>query len=494
MSTDKKEQITSYEAQVEYYTRYILSNPEWSFVRVYADEGITGTSTKNRKEFQAMIDDAVAGKIDLIITKSVSRFARNTVDTLVAIRKLKDHGTEVYFEEQNIWTFDSTGELMLTMLSSIAQEEARNISENVTWGQRKRFENGKILLAYKHFLGYNRGEDGKPVVNPEEAETVRMIYRMFIEGKTPFTICKYLEANGIPSPCGNDHWPRSTILSILSNEKYKGDALLQKRFTVDFLSKKQKINEGEVPQYYVEGSHEAIIDPAEWDYVQAELARRKGIGASYSGTSVFSSRLVCADCGEFFGQKIWHSTDSYRKEIWRCNKKFTGESKCTTPHLVAEQIQRLFLQAYNELVDDLGNVVEDCMHMRDTLLDTSDIQTQIDKVDAEMQITAALVAAGIRENAAVLQSQEEYREKYAALEERYNTQKDKRTKLEAEIENRKARAHEIDTFVDMLAEKDVPLDTWDDQLWLTLVENGTVLPDGSINFRFKNGTEILAAE
>lgn len=494
VSTDKDEQITSYKAQVDYYTKMIRNNEDWEFVDIYADEGITGTSTKSRKRFNQMIDDAVAGKIDLIITKSVSRFARNTVDTLVNIRKLKDAGVECFFEEQGIWTFDSTGELMITMLSSIAQEEARNISENVTWGHRKRFEDGKVLMSYKHFLGYDRGEDGKPVINPKEAETVRQIYRWFIEGKTPFMICKELDAQGIKTPGEKKKWQRSTVISILTNEKYKGDALLQKSFTVDFLTKKKKVNEGEIPQYYVEGSHPAIIDPKEWDYVQAELARRKIIGKAYSGTSVFSSRLVCADCGEFFGLKVWHSTDAYRKEIWRCNRKFDGETQCTTPHLITEQIQNLFLQAYNELMQDRTQVIADCAVMRDALLDTSGIQAQIAKVDAELEVTAALVAAVVKENATLPQSQEEYQKKYAALEEQFTAQKKKRTALEEKIEERKARAHELDLFIDALTENDLILSEWDEQLWLTLVEKGTVLPDGSINFLFKDGTEILAAE
>lgn len=494
VSTDKDEQITSYKAQVDYYTKMIRNNEDWEFVDIYADEGITGTSTKSRKRFNQMIDDAVAGKIDLIITKSVSRFARNTVDTLVNIRKLKDAGVECFFEEQGIWTFDSTGELMITMLSSIAQEEARNISENVTWGHRKRFEDGKVLMSYKHFLGYDRGEDGKPVINPKEAETVRQIYRWFIEGKTPFMICKELDAQGIKTPGEKKKWQRSTVISILTNEKYKGDALLQKSFTVDFLTKKKKVNEGEIPQYYVEGSHPAIIDPKEWDYVQAELARRKIIGKAYSGTSVFSSRLVCADCGEFFGLKVWHSTDAYRKEIWRCNRKFDGETQCTTPHLITEQIQNLFLQAYNELMQDRTQVIADCAVMRDALLDTSGIQAQIAKVDAELEVTAALVAAAVKENATLPQSQEEYQKKYASLEEQFTAQKKKRTALEEKIEERKARAHELDLFIDALTENDLILSEWDEQLWLTLVEKGTVLPDGSINFLFKDGTEILAAE
>ncbi len=494
VSTDKDEQITSYKAQVDYYKKYIQNNAEWEFVDVYADEGITGTSTKSRKRFKEMIDDAVAGKIDLIITKSVSRFARNTVDTLVNIRKLKDTGVECFFEEQGIWTFDSTGELMITMLSSIAQEEARNISENVTWGHRKRFEDGKVLMSYKHFLGYDKGEDGMPVINTHEAEIVRSIYRMFMEGKTPFAIAKALERKKIETPMGRKKWSDSTIISILTNEKYKGDALLQKKFTVDYLTKKTKKNEGEVPQYYVEDSHPAIIRPVEWEAVQAEFARRKGLGKAYSGTSVFSARLVCGDCGEFFGSKVWHSTDEYRKEIWRCNHKFDGGKKCTTPHLVTEQVKNLFLQAYSELLQDRTQVIADCAIMRDDIRDTTDIREQIAKVDAEMKVTAALVAAAVKENATLPQSQDEYNEKYAALEEQFTAQKKKRTALEEKIEERKARAHELDLFINALAENDLILSEWDEQLWLTLVEKGTVLPDGSINFLFKDGTEILAAE
>ena len=225
------EQFTSYTAQVEYYTKYIQEHEDWEFVKVYTDEGITGTSTKHRKGFQQMVDDALAGKIDLIVTKSVSRFARNTVDSLVNIRLLKDAGCECYFEEQNIWTFDSTGELLITILSSIAQDEARNISENVTWGHRKRFADGKIMMPYKNFLGYERGEDGNPVINEEEAKTVRLIYRLFLEGKTPYAICRYLDDQCIPTPTGKTRWIENTIISILTNEKYKGDALLQKSFT-----------------------------------------------------------------------------------------------------------------------------------------------------------------------------------------------------------------------------------------------------------------------
>ena len=316
VSTDSDEQFTSYEAQVDYYTQYIKRNPEWEFVKVYTDEGISGTNTKHRIGFNEMIADAMSGKIDLIVTKSGSRFARNTVDSLVTIRKLKGKGVEVYFEKENIYTFDGKGELLLTIMSSLAQEESRSISENVTWGQRKRFADGKVNLPYKQFLGYRKGADGFPEVVPEEAIVVHRIYTRFMEGLTPGAIAKELTADGIPTPSKKQRWQTSTVESILQNEKYKGAALLQKCFTVDFLTKKRKVNEGEVPQYYVEHSHEPIITPEEFDKVQTELARRKRISRQYSGKSIFSSRIVCGDCGSYFGSKVWKSTSKYRRVIW----------------------------------------------------------------------------------------------------------------------------------------------------------------------------------
>ena len=208
VSTDNDEQLTSYEAQVDYYTKYIQSNPDWDFIDVYTDEGISATSTKKREGFNRMIRDALSGKIDMIITKSVSRFARNTVDTLTTVRQLKEKGVEVYFEKENIYTLDSKGELLITIMSSLAQEESRSISENVTWGQRKRFADGKVSLPYARFLGYERGEDGLPKVNEEEARTVRIIYRLFLEGKTPHVIAKHLTSEGIPTPGGKEQMAR----------------------------------------------------------------------------------------------------------------------------------------------------------------------------------------------------------------------------------------------------------------------------------------------
>lgn len=245
VSTGHEDQVTSYAAQVDYYTNYIKSREDWEFAGMYTDEGITATSTRKREGFKQMIKDALAGKIDLIIIKSVSRFARNTVDSLTNIRRLKENGIEVYFEKENIWTLDAKGELLLTIMSSLAQEEARNISKNTTWGQRKRFADGKYHLNYGRFLGYDRAPEGGLVVNPEEAKVVKYIYQRFLAGLSTYAIAKELQAKGIKAP-GVDKRYRNTIYGILTNEKYKGDVLLQKTYTSDFLSKKTVKNHGEV--------------------------------------------------------------------------------------------------------------------------------------------------------------------------------------------------------------------------------------------------------
>ena len=236
VSTDMEDQQTSYEAQCDYYTQYIQSRDDWEFVGLYSDEGITACNTFKRDGFNRMIEDALSGKIDLIITKSVSRFARNTVDSLSTIRKLKEHGTECYFEKENIWTFDSKGELLITIMSSLAQEESRSISENCTWGWRKRCADGKVTVPFGRFLGYDRGEDGNLVVNEEQAEIVRRIYGLFLQGRSPYQIAKLLTNEGIPTPGGKTNWCGATVESILTNEKYKGDALLQKVYTITKVS------------------------------------------------------------------------------------------------------------------------------------------------------------------------------------------------------------------------------------------------------------------
>ena len=491
VSTDSDEQFTSYEAQIDYYTQYIRCNPEWEFVKVYADEGISGTSTKHRTGFNEMIDDAMSGKIDLIVTKSVSRFARNTVDGLVTIRKLKEKGVEVYFEKENIYTFDSKGELLLTIMSSLAQEESRSISENVTWGQRKRFADGKVNLPYKQFLGYRKGADGLPEIVPEEAAIVRRIYARFMEGLTPHTIAKELTTDGIPTPSGKTNWPTSTVESILQNEKYKGAALLQKCFTVDFLTKKKKLNEGEVPQYYVEHSHEPIITPEEFDKVQTELARRKRISRQYSGKSIFSSRIVCGDCGSYFGSKVWNSTSKYRRVIWQCNCKFKGEHKCETPHLDEKTIKAQFVAALNAIIDSKDNILEDCRLVQATLTDCTGVDAEIDSLLTEVDVVTELTHRCISENAQSAQNQQEYTARYNSLVERYEKAKTQLEQLRATKTAREAQAKAIGAFMFEVQELDA-FTEFDEKLWLAVIDKVTVHTNGRMTFRFRSGTEIDA--
>jgi DNA invertase Pin-like site-specific DNA recombinase len=484
VSTDSDEQFTSYEAQIDYYTKLIRQREDWSYVSVYTDEGITGTNTKRREGFNQMVADALAGKIDLIVTKSVSRFARNTVDSLVTVRKLKERGVEIFFEKENIWTLDSKGELLITIMSSLAQEESRSISENVTWGQRKRFADGKVSMPYKHFLGYEKGENGQPVVNEKEAAIVRLIFRLFLEGKTPAGICRHLDASGIPTPSGKQKWSQTTVNSILRNEKYKGDALLQKRFTVDFLTKRTKTNTGEVPQFYVEGSHTAIISPQEFDMVQAEIERRKAIGGNYSGSSVFSSKLVCADCGAFFGQKVWHSTDKYRMVIWRCNAKFKGEHKCATPHLTEDEIKAEFLKAYNELMGNREQVIADCRLMLEMLADHSKLDAQIAKANEEIALVSGLVSACVHSNAEKAQSQDAFKKQYNSLVDRHQKAIARLEKLKATCADKVNRERVLRAFIDALTTSALVLNAWNEQLWRLLVMKGVVGSDGRIEFEF----------
>jgi len=489
VSTDSDEQFTSYEAQIDYYTQYILNHSDWEFVKVYTDEGISGTNTKNREGFNLMIADALAGKIDLIVTKSVSRFARNTVDSLVTVRKLKEKGVEVYFEKENIYTLDSKGELLITIMSSLAQEESRSLSENVTWGQRKAFSDGKIRLPYKKFLGYERGPDGLPQIVPEQAEIVRRIYSEFIGGKTTFAIAKSLTADGILTPGGKTNWAASTVESILRNEKYKGDALLQKAYTVDFLTKKMKKNEGEVPQYYVENSHPAIVTPEEWKAVQEELERRKVLGRKYSGTSIFSSRLVCADCGEFFGAKTWHSNDKYRKTIWRCTHKYNGEDRCSTPNLNEDTIKERFVAAVNSIVDDKNAVLEDCRIMRDVASDCTVIDAELTALLQEIEVVTELTRRCIDENSRTAQDQTEFEVRYNGYVERYEKASSRIIELQTLRKEKERAANNIGDFMFDINELSEPIQQFDEGLWLALVERVLVHSNGRLTFRFTGGFE-----
>ena len=490
VSTDSEEQMTSYEAQVDYYTRYIRSRSDWQFVDVYTDEGISATNTKKRDGFNRMVQDALDGKIDLIVTKSVSRFARNTVDSLTTVRKLKDAGVEVYFEKENIWTLDSKGELLITIMSSLAQEESRSISENVTWGQRKRFADGKVSIPYGQFLGYRKGADGLPEIVPEQAEIVRSIYRKCIEGMSTNAIAKCLSQQGIPTPAGKQVWQRATVESILRNEKYKGAALLQKKFTVDFLQKKMKVNEGEVPQYYVEHSHAAIIDPEEWEKVQLELARRKTSTRRTQCNSPFAGKIICGDCGEIFGSKVWHSNSKYRRIIWRCNAKYESGDPCSTPHLYEDDLKQYFIAALSQLLADRTALLEDGRLIRSELLNFTALDAESDDILREIDVVAGMIKHLVDENATQAKSQAAYIDQYNSLVGRYENLQSRYDALQQQKERRLLQADAIGGCLFALEELDLLQITFSDALWNTVVSHVTVYADDRLVFHFKNGYEI----
>lgn len=490
VSTDNEEQLSSYEAQVDYYTRHIQEKPEWDFVEVYTDEGISATSTKKRAGFNRMIEDALTGKIDLIVTKSVSRFARNTVDTLTTVRKLKDRGVEVFFEKENIYTMDSKGELLITIMSSLAQEESRSISENVTWGHRKRFADGKVLIPYGQFLGYEKGPDGLPSIIEKEAQTVRLIYNQFLSGKTTDWIAKHLTDKGILTPGGKRNWQKSTVQSILTNEKYKGDALLQKSFTVDFLTKKSKVNEGEVPQYYVENSHPAIIRPEVFDMVQREVEKRKTVKGYKTGSNSLSGMLVCSECGSFFGSKVWHSTSKYRRVIWQCNRKFNNEKKCKTPHLKEETVKEAFIMVFNELQGNRDGWMPGFEEATSKLTDTKDLEKKLKQIREEETVVTELLRKCVEENARTAQDQEAYLEKYEGLVNRYEGIKKKIDDAEAAKGELYTKARYMKAFLQTLKEREEILDGFDEDLWSALVDKVAVKENGELTFIFKNGLEM----
>ena len=490
VSTDSEEQRTSYEAQVSYYTEYIQKRDDWEFAGVYTDQGISATNTKHRDGFNRMIADALDGKIDLIVTKSVSRFARNTVVSLTTVRKLKEKGVEVYFEKENIYTLDSKGELFITIMSSLAQEESRSISENVTWGQRKRMADGKVTMPYGRFLGYRKGEDGLPEIVPEEAEVVRMIYKSFMEGMTPGMIVKMLMEQGVPAPGGGVKWYTHTIKSILTNEKYKGAALLQKKFTVDFLTKKQKVNEGEVPQYFIEDSHPPIIEPQEFELVQAEIARRKEIGKVYSSSNIFSTKLVCSCCGGFFGSKVWHSTSKYRRVIWQCNHKFKNGEKCSTPHLYEDEIKKRFIEVCNRIAADKENFVASCRQIVEMLSDTAAIDRKIEAQYIYLNGLAVSMQEFIKENAMKPQGEDFYDTKLAEYEKQRAEGETRLKGLQSQKATKLSRKELLDGLVNVLEENGILIDKFDERLWRLMVEKVVVGIEGELTFTLRNGMEI----
>lgn len=373
ISTNEESQAGSYELQVAHYTDFIQSNPSWELVKVYADYGISGTSTKNRLEFQQLIQDCVDGKIDYIITKSISRFARNTLDCLRYIRELKSKKIGIFFEKENIDTLDAKSELFLTILSSMAQEESRSISENTKWGVQKRFQRGIAHIPTTYFLGYDTDEDGKLVINEAEADIIRRIYREFLDGSGTATIAKGLMKDGILTARGNKTWTSDSVYKIITNEKFAGHALLQKSITVDFLTHKRIRNDGSERQYFIKDHHPAIISDEDWNAAQQEMKRRSKMlrdpdgkyAQGYSNASYFSNSFYCGECGSPVVRRRLTSErngEKYLYTAWQCRAKIHPKKyniKCTGRHVWEEALEREFMDLIYELKDKRAQVIEE---------------------------------------------------------------------------------------------------------------------------------------
>ena len=475
VSTNDIDQRTSYNNQVDYYTQYIREHEGWEFAGMFTDEGITGTSIRHRDGFNAMIAAAMEGRIDLIITKSISRFARNTVDTLTTVRKLKERGVEVYFEKENIFTLDSKGELLITIMSSLAQEESRSISENVTWGMRRRFAEGMVYVPYERFLGYRKGRDCQFEIIPQEAEVVRYIYRLFMEGKSLCWIARHLTECGISTPTGRTKWGDNTVRNILRNEKYKGEALLQKRFRTDFLTKKNKINEGEIPQYYVENSHPAIVSPALYDAVQDEFDRRERLGFKAVNRHPFSGRIVCSKCGGLYGSKKYNG-----RLGWRCNNQHKRLTDCKMPTLRDEDIEAAFMDAFNQAIDRKDEIVDICLEVMAQRCDTSNIEAEIAAVQSELAYVTRLMEQHTRNAGITLPDSEVYMD--------YIT---RRNDLQARLATLQSRQEFLKDKFERIREylavpgTDGRISAFLETLWTNTVSRAIVHPDGTIEIEFK---------
>lgn len=347
VSTDREEQEHSFETQKAMYTEMIMMKPTWQMAGIYADEGITGTVAKKRPGFMKMIEDCRKGKIDMIVTKSVSRFSRNNLDCLMYVRELKQLGIPIIFEKEGINTIQVSSELLLTLFGALSQAESESISMNVKLGIRQSLKNGNVRFSYKTFLGYRKGADGQPEIVPEQADIVRRIYNDFLAGATYLEIAKRLTEENVPTMGGGNRWFSERIKSILKNEKYKGDALLQKTYITDPISKRVKKNNGELPMYYVENSHPAIVERRIFDRVQEEIARRAGkkkvkqtgtkteLGR-YSGKYALTELLYCGECGTPYRRCTW-SRDGKKKIVWRCVSRLDyGKKYCKNSPSVEE--------------------------------------------------------------------------------------------------------------------------------------------------------------
>lgn len=484
VSTDSEEQATSYEAQVEHYTNYIKGNADWELAGIYADDGITGTNTKKRDEFNRMIEDCMEGKIDMVITKSISRFARNTLDCLKYIRQLKDKNIPVFFEKENINSMDSKGEIMLTIMASLAQQESQSLSQNVKLGFQFRYQQGEVQVNHNRFLGYTKDENKRLVIVPEEADVVKRIYREYLEGASLLQIARGLEADGILTAANKRKWRPETLKKILQNEKYIGDALLQKTYTVDFLSKKRVVNNGIVPQYYVENSHEPIIPREIFMQVQEEMVRRANLQAGksgkrrvYSSKYALSSIVYCGECGDIYRRVHWNNRGC-KSIVWRCVSRLEEKgSDCSSRTINEATLQEAVVKAINEVLGSKDTFLPVLLENIETVLSDDNDQTtqEIECRLNELQ----------QELLRLVNAKADYQK---VADEIYRLRELKQNIL-AENAEREGKRERIADMTEFLNEQSYELEEYDEQLVRRLIEKITVF-DEKLTVEFKSGVEL----
>ena len=503
VSTDDEEQLTSYEAQKNYYTNKIMTNKEWTMAGIFADEGITGTSVRKRPEFLRMIRQCKQGKIDIVLTKSISRFARNTVDCLNYVRALKELGIAVIFEKENMNTLEIDSEILITMLGAFAQSESESISANVRWGKRQAMKEGKAIINYKHLYGYRKGADGKPKIVPEQAEIVRKIYDLFLSGTPIRGILEYLNANSIPNISGESQWAKNAVNSILTNEKYCGDVLLQKTYIDDCINKKVKKNTGQLPMYLVQNHHEGIISRETFDAAQAELARRSAgkspskknapTGRSrYSSKYALSDRLYCGECGTRYQRCTWRNRDGSKRIVWRCVSRVDyGNKYChDSPTLDEEPLHRAILAAINSAVKDKDNIVYNLKAaMEKELAPAAGQQLSLSEIDNRLEQLNTEFSKVLAE-ASESGDQAAYSDRFREIMQKQTALKSQHDEIQWLLaESGKATAH-IEQCRQAAETTPSAITEWDDALIRQVVESVTAETGNEIIVALKSGASI----
>jgi len=450
VSTEKEEQEDSFDRQVQHYTNLITSKPEWQFGGIYADPGITGTRAEKRPDFMRMIQACRDGKINKVLVKSISRFARNTVDALNYIRELKDLGISVYFENENIDTMTPGGEVLLTILAAMAEQESRTMSTNIKWSYQKKFQNGEVILNTGMVLGYKKSSTGEYVIAEDEAETVLRIYREYLAGIPVPQICRELEADGITTKRGSAQWRPNAVLGILKNEKYTGNAILGKTFKPDVLSKRRMKNTGQSPMYYAENTHPAIITQEMFDMAQAEMQRRRdekdtSVGSSrYTSKYPLSGLLVCGTCGHRLRRHVRTVGSGKRVAAWGCTNRISnGRAVCDSHHINEDVLEHTIRAAFDGMDDVLDVVEESCAEVLE-----ADNHTELEQVQQDIITIQEAVLALHKAQQQGEVSEMDYEIKIAS----YSQQMDELQERQRELKATAGRFAEVKYWMDTFKE------------------------------------------